>query len=78
MTTSRSEAAGVKTPVAAIRANCLDCCCGSTKAVRECPISNCTLHPYRLGKRPTAEERRAYEKVGSKVRGFDEDDGGAW
>lgn len=76
--TERRQAPGVKTPVAAIRANCLDCCCGSHKAVRECHLATCPLHPYRMGKRPTAEERGAYEKVGSRLGGFDEDEGGEW
>lgn len=40
---------------AAIRAKCLDCCCGSRKAVTECGIASCSLWPYRQGgqeKRP--------------------------
>ena len=40
------------TPVKAIRAKCLDCCCGNTAEVRRCPAVKCTLHPYRMGKRP--------------------------
>jgi len=70
--TERRQAPGVKTPVAAIRANCLDCCCGSAKTVRECHIASCPLHPYRLGKRPTPEQRLAYEKVGSRLGSSDE------
>jgi len=31
-----------------------------------------------MGKRPTAEERLAYEKVGSKPPSFDEDEAGEW
>ena len=33
----------VLTPVKAIRAKCLDCCCDSMKEVRECPIVKCPL-----------------------------------
>lgn len=40
------------TPIKAIRAKCLDCCCGQYKEIRLCPITSCSLHPYRLGKRP--------------------------
>ncbi len=40
------------TPLKAIRAKCLDCSCGSTKAVRECPITDCPLYLYRMGKNP--------------------------
>jgi hypothetical protein len=40
------------TPVKAIRAKCLDCCCGQMKEVKECRILRCSLYPYRMGKRP--------------------------
>ena len=42
----------IKTPIKAIRAKCLDCCCGSTKEVRLCPVIECALYPYRFGRRP--------------------------
>lgn len=41
------------TPMKAIRAKCLDCCCSSPQAVRLCPSQNCALWPYRMGKRPS-------------------------
>lgn len=34
----------------AIRAKCLDCCCGQRNEVKQCPAKNCPLWPYRLGK----------------------------
>lgn len=40
------------TPVKAIRAKCLDCCCGQVKEVKLCNMKNCPLYPYRMGKRP--------------------------
>ena len=40
------------TPIKAIRAKCLDCCCDSVSEVRLCELTNCTLHPYRMGKNP--------------------------
>lgn len=40
------------TPIKAIRAKCVDCCCGNVAEVRRCPATNCTLYPYRMGKRP--------------------------
>ena len=43
------------TPMKAIRAKCLDCCCGQHKEVRLCPIKDCPLWVYRLGRRPTAQ-----------------------
>jgi len=36
----------------AIRARCLDCCCGQYKEVELCPCWDCSLYPYRLGKNP--------------------------
>lgn len=40
------------TPMKAIRAKCLDCCCGSSNEVRLCSIEKCPLYPYRFGKNP--------------------------
>lgn len=42
----------VLTPLKAIRAKCVDCCCGNMAEVRRCPAEKCALHPYRFGKRP--------------------------
>lgn len=50
----------------AIRLKCLDCCCGSASEVRKCHISDCSLHPYRFGKRPSADAG-----VISDFRGYD-------
>ncbi len=46
----------VLTPLKAIRAKCLDCCCGNTREVRECPITSCPIWPFRMGKRPAVDE----------------------
>lgn len=40
------------TPIKAIRAKCLDCCCGAPKEVRLCSVRKCPLYPYRMGHRP--------------------------
>ena len=45
------------TPLRAIRKKCLWCCLDSAKEVRLCAITECTLHPYRLGKRPKRPKR---------------------
>ena len=42
----------ILTPVKAIRAKCLDCMCGSAQEVRLCPVTDCSLYPYRLGHNP--------------------------
>jgi hypothetical protein len=34
----------------AIRLFCLECMCGQTASVRECPSAICHLLPYRMGK----------------------------
>lgn len=47
------------TPIKAIRAKCLECCCGQAKEVRECEIKKCALYPYRMGHRPKDEEIHA-------------------
>ncbi len=55
----------ILSPMKAIRAKCLDCCCGSSHEVRLCPCQDCTLYPYRFGKNPyctrtyTEEQKKA-------------------
>lgn len=44
------------TPIKAIRAKCLDCSCGQVKEVRCCPMKNCPLYPYRMGRRPADDK----------------------
>jgi hypothetical protein len=39
-------------PLRAIRAKCLDCCCGSAAEVRKCVATDCALWPFRLGTNP--------------------------
>ena len=41
------------TPMRAIRAKCIDCCCGQRAEVRQCTAQRCPLWPYRMGHRPT-------------------------
>ena len=40
------------TPLKAIRAKCLDCCCEQRNEVAACPCQDCPLYPYRFGKNP--------------------------
>jgi hypothetical protein len=46
------------TPLRAIRRRCLSCS-GSSQEVSLCPVHNCSLHPYRFGRRPGAVKREA-------------------
>ena len=39
-------------PLRAVRAKCLDCCCGNTAEVRKCVATDCPLWPLRLGSNP--------------------------
>lgn len=55
------------TVMKAIKKKCLDCCCGDLKTVKECPIPDCPLYIYRLGKDP--ELRRGRRKVNNNDNG---------
>lgn len=46
------------TPMKAIRAKCLDCCCGSSNEVRLCTATGCPLYEFRLGKNPNIKPRQ--------------------
>ncbi len=55
----------ITSPLKAIRAKCLDCCCDHITEVKLCPESDCPLHPFRFGRNPfrkrelTDEQREA-------------------
>lgn len=40
------------TPMRAIRAKCLECSNDNVNEVRECPITDCALYPFRFGHNP--------------------------
>jgi hypothetical protein len=46
-----------KNPLKAIRARCLDCCCGQPSEVRKCTAVACPSWPFRLGVNPFREKR---------------------
>lgn len=52
----------IKTPIKSIRAYCLDCSGNSSTEVRECPVVDCPLYPYRLGKSPNRKKREFSEE----------------
>ena len=62
------------TPIKAIRAKCLDCCCDQREEVKLCPAKDCPLWPYRMGKNPnrkrtmTDEQRKAAAERLAKAR----------
>ena len=55
----------ITSPIKAIKAKCLDCCCGDRNEVKGCPVKDCPLWAFRLGKNPyrartlTDEQRKA-------------------
>ena len=46
----------ILTPLKAIRAKCMDCCCGQAKEIKLCNMKNCPLYPYRMGKIPKVDK----------------------
>ena len=57
-----------RTPIQAIRAKCLDCSYGEPKEVRLCPVKNCPLWPYRMGRRPAAQQdEKADKQIGTRT-----------
>lgn len=69
-----NEETNISTPIKAIKAKCLDCCCGRRAEVKECPAKTCPLWRYRLGKNPnrarnmTDEQRKAAAERLAKAR----------
>ncbi len=47
------------TPMKAIRAKCVDCCCGNRAEVKACPARDCPLYYYRMGHRPPKPQQEA-------------------
>lgn len=45
------------TPLKAIRAKCLDCCCGQWYEVKMCTIDWCPLFEYRFGHNPKSKHK---------------------
>lgn len=62
------------TPIKAIKAKCLDCCCGQREEVKACSAKECPLWQFRLGKNPnrsrnmTDEQRKAASERLAKAR----------
>ena len=52
-----AEAVRKNSALLAIRAKCLDCSSGSDGEIRKCPVTNCALYPFRMGRRPGTKSR---------------------
>ena len=58
----------ILTPLQAIRAKCLDCCCRSKKEVKLCTIPDCPLYPYRFGHSPHRSHTRTPKQVAASKK----------
>jgi hypothetical protein len=47
----------ITSPIKAIREKCLECSNYSNAEVRECPIKDCPIYPFRFGKNPYRTKR---------------------
>lgn len=59
--------ADIKNPLKAIRAKCLDCSGDYINEVRECPVTDCALYPFRMGKNPFRKPRQLSEEAKQKL-----------
>ena len=63
-----------KSPLAALRARCVDCCSGSAHEVRLCVAVTCAAWPFRLGRNPyrapsSEAQREASRRNAAKLHG---------
>jgi len=74
MENTEMEDEKITSPIKAIRAKCLDCCCDQRDEVKLCPATTCPLWPFRMGKNPnrsrnmTDEQRQAAKERLAKAR----------
>ena len=52
MISSNGQVRKHRTPLKVIRLKCVDCSGGQPREVRLCPVEQCPLWPYRMGRRP--------------------------
>ena len=50
-------------PLKAIRAKCLDCCCGNAAEVRKCVAVDCALWPFRMGTNPFRKKAQTFSRT---------------
>lgn len=54
-------------PLRAIRLKCLDCCGGYRSEVANCPITDCSLYPFRFGKNPYRAKREYTDEQKAEI-----------
>lgn len=52
----------IVSPLKAIKAKCLDCCCEQINEVKLCPVVDCPLYPFRFGKNPFSKRELTEEQ----------------
>ena len=65
--------ARIHNPMSAIRAKCVQCCLGQPGEVAKCTVTQCALHPFRMGTNP--HNKRVRERLGLVVEDQGEDSG---
>lgn len=65
----------ILTPIKAIRAKCIDCMCGLTHEVKLCPVTDCSLWPYRMGHNPNRAGIRSKSAFQPRENGQEGEDG---
>jgi hypothetical protein len=55
-------------PMAALRARCLDCCAGNPHEVRLCTAVKCPSWPYRMGSSPWRKPMTDEQREAARVR----------
>lgn len=57
-----------KSPLKAIRAKCIECCCWQNTEVKLCPSTDCALYPFRMGKNPYAKREMTEEQRKAAIK----------
>ena len=54
-------------PLRAIKLKCLDCSTYNTNEIKECPVKECPLFPFRNGNNPFRKKRELSEEERNKL-----------
>ena len=57
----------ITSPLKAIRAKCMDCSNDSYSEIANCPVTNCPLWPFRMGKNPYRKKKELSEEQKAKL-----------
>lgn len=61
------EISGNTNVLRAIKLKCLDCSSYNTNEIKECPVKNCPLYPFRLGNNPFRKKKELSEEERTKL-----------